>query len=284
MRIHRRVQTTDAVAERHAAELLGPIAAERPSAGAVDAAQAALVTAAAGGPAGRGVGMRQRFALGLGALVMPLMAVGAVGAATGQGPLDAPSDVVTSAANAVGIGGKSGGHRNDFDKRAEPAGDNGQPGSCPGKSCDAPGHNKSTETASADASGTPETNASKTPKADKTKTDPHANGKGCDDKLFATGTPPFGGHDTPVGPCKDDDEDDGETPEADESHEAEGEGDGGGNGNGHDKGRGNGHGQGTGNGHEKDGDAGATPAEGTPTGSRGGSAPGNSGAAKEKNR
>src|SRR5689334_9364792 len=30
---------------------------------------------------------------------------------------------------------------------------------------------------------------------------PHENGNGCADKLFENATPPFGGHDVPVGPC-----------------------------------------------------------------------------------
>ena len=261
--------TTDETDEQFAREVLAPLAAEQPSSEGADAAQAALVTSVAAVVEPRGLGVRQRFALGAGALLMPLLAVGAVGAATGQGPLDAPVEAVSSA---VGIGGNSGDQRNDYDNRAEAAGDNGQPGSCPGKACDAPGHNK-TATASASgedaeaarASKTPK--AEKTPKADKTKTDPHANGKGCDDKLFASATPPFGGHDTPVGPCKDDDA--SATPGA-ASAEADEDGPGSGNGNGHDKGRGTGHEQGQGQGHDKDSAAGASPAASTPTGSTNG--------------
>src|SRR5689334_4897434 len=37
-------------------------------------------------------------------------------------------------------------------------------------------------------------------------TGPHENGNGCDDKLFESSTPPFGGHDVPVGPCKETEE------------------------------------------------------------------------------
>src|SRR5690242_9633951 len=41
--------------------------------------------------------------------------------------------------------------------------------------------------------------------------DPHQNGVGCDDKLFATSSPPFGGHDVPVGPCKTEEENGSQT-------------------------------------------------------------------------
>jgi hypothetical protein len=144
--------------------------------------------------------------------------VGAVGAATGDEPLDGPVEAVASV---VGIGGNSGETRNDYDNRSATAGDVGQPGSCPGSACEAPGLNPDEDEAGEDATAedddTPEATDDDTPEdtdavEGEDTFDPHANGKGCDDKLFAEGEPPFGGHETPVGPCNQDEEADGEEP------------------------------------------------------------------------
>jgi hypothetical protein len=256
MNIFKRDYPTDPETEALASETLAPIANATPSPDAADSAQRALASAVAL-PAGRApLGFQRRLVLGAAALVAPLMAVGAVGAATGTGPLDTPVDAV---ANAVGIGGNSGDHRQDIDNRAEQSEDFGQPGSCPGKACDAPGHGgggasiEATGTSAAadeDGPGKPEKTpkADKTPKAEKTANadansaadDAHSNGHGCDDKLFGEGDPPFGGHDTPVGPCKDDD--DGAAPTA--GTESAGPGNSNGKGNSGGQGQGNGGHQG----------------------------------------
>ena len=241
--------------------------------------------------------LRQRLALGAAALVGPLVLVGAAAAADGDTPIDEPVETV---ATVLGIGGNSGDTRNDFENRSETAGDVGQPGSCPGAACDAPGLNQESE---GEGEGEGETEEGETPEAVEEETpeaevegdgpaedfDPHANGKGCDDVLFANGGPPFGGHDTPVGPCNKDEEEPAaeETPEAveEETPETEGEGSNG-NGYGHEKGRGAGHEKGQGEGHEKHGDGageagGEDPA--TDTTDAGSDGPGNSGG-KGKNQ
>ena len=236
--------------------------------------------------------MRQRLALGAAALLGPLVLVGAAAAADGDTPVDEPVETV---ATVLGIGGNSGDTRNDFENRSETAGDVGQPSSCPGLACDAPGLNQESE--GEGEGGTPEAVEDGTPEVEEEGEgqsedfDPHANGKGCDDVLFANGGPPFGGHDTPVGPCNQDEEEPAaeETAEAIEEEPPETEGEGSnGNGYGHEKARGAGHEKGLGEGHEKHGDgAGAAGGEepAADATDAGADAPGNSGGkGKGKNK
>lgn len=244
--------------------------------------------------------MRQRLALGAAALLGPLVLVGAAAAADGDTPIDEPVEAVASV---IGIGGNSGETRNDFENRSETAGDVGQPGSCPGAACEAPGLNEEGEGDEGEAGDelTPEAVEEETPEAEEegegggppehALLPPHENGKGCDDVLFANGGPPFGGHDTPVGPCNGEEEEEPaseETPEAveEETPEAEDEGSNG-NGFGHEKGRGAGHDKGIGEGHAKHGDGAGETADEPAAGATddGGDAPGNSGGkGKGKNK
>jgi hypothetical protein len=245
----------------------------------------------------RSRGVRQRFALSLAALVGPLVLVGVVAAAEDDEPLPGPAEAV---ATVLGIGGNSGDVRNDVDNRSENAGDVGQPGSCPGNACDAPGLAGEGDDADGDEGGdntdvddTPEDTSGDAGEGEDAQTDfdPHANGHGCDDVLFAAGDPPFGGHDTPVGPCNVDEEAEAEeTPEADEESsdtDAGGEDNGSnGNGYGHEKGIGQGHEKGIGEGHEKHGDGGEAAPEETGDAANAaddGETPGNSGG-KGKNK
>lgn len=194
----RRADRDDPATEDAARQLFAPFEAEEPLPAAAAKARQRLLAAAAAGAPVRAVPMRYRVALAIGAIAAPLLAVSAVGALTGNGALSAPVGALSSAAHAIGIGGKSDGHREDAGHRSGEAGDNGQPGSCPGKSCEAPGHNKPDTTTSGTESG-----ADSESPTDHEKPNPHENGHGCDDKLFGAGDPPFAGHDTPVGPCND---------------------------------------------------------------------------------
>lgn len=234
-------------------------------------------------------GMRRRVALGAVALLGPLLVVGAVGAADGDDPLDAPVEAVASA---IGIGGNSGEQRNDYDNRSETAGDVGQPGSCPGKACEAPGHVEDGDAEEGDETseaGPDDTSGAEVDDVETEKVDPHANGKGCDDVLFAGGEPPFGGHETPVGPCNEDGAAAGEEAAdgVEEIGDTEGEGgESNGNGYGHEKGLGAGHETGLGEGHAKHGDgAGAATGEGAaPDSGEPGDEPGSRGKGKGKDK
>ena len=207
-----------------------------------------------------GLGIRQRVALVSASILGPLVLIGAVAAAEGDEALPGPAEAIASA---IGIGGNSGEVRNDYDNRSETAGDVGQPGSCPGQACEAPGRSAADDGGTGDdeSSGDDTSDAAEAGTDDANAEDgfdPHANGKGCDDVLFAGGEPPFGGHETPVGPCNEDEEE----PEGDQTAptspaDAEGEDDengSSGNGYGHEKGIGEGHAKGLGEGHSKHGD------------------------------
>lgn len=154
----------------------------------------------------RSVFGQSRWAVAGTALVAPMLVLGAASAAAGQSPVDGTLSLVDSAATTLGIGGNSGPVRQDED-RAEQSEDFGQPGSQPGNTANAPGLNgRSKPTATPTPGGetaTPsptEPGATGTPTAAPTeKSDPHANGKGCDDVLFANGEPPFASPGGPVG-------------------------------------------------------------------------------------
>lgn len=146
---------------------------------------------------------RSRVAIASMAVIGPLMAVSAVGAATGDSPVDGPTSLFETVAASIGIGGQSGEVRQDFDVRAEAAGDVGQPGSQPGNTANAPGLGRSTE--EEDVEGTPggeglaaldEETAEDGAEAAAAA---HENGKGCDDVLFGMGEPPFASPGGPVG-------------------------------------------------------------------------------------
>jgi hypothetical protein len=190
-------RSEDPAAEDAAREFFSPLADAAPSPEATALARERLFEATTA-PSVRTLPLRHRFALAVAAIVAPLLAVSAVGALTGNDSLNTPVEVVSNAAKAVGIGGKSADHRQDVGHRNDQSGDNGQPGSCPGNSCNAPGHSnhEATNSATGSAGAIPPAHGSAAPQRT-----PHDNGHGCDDKLFAEGTPPFGGHDTPVGPC-----------------------------------------------------------------------------------
>jgi hypothetical protein len=125
--------------EAEAAEMFGALGAEGLSEGASSSIRASMLAALAA--SGRAVGSRRGIALAGSALVAPLVLVGAASAATGESPLEAPGSVLEVAASSVGIGGNSGEVRQDIDVRNEAAGDNGQPGSQPGNTANAPGLN-----------------------------------------------------------------------------------------------------------------------------------------------
>ncbi len=188
----------DPAAEDAARELFAPLAGAAASPEVTAIARERLLVATSAPSVARGLPLRHRLAFAVGAIVAPLLAVSAVGALTGNDALNAPVEAVSNAAKMVGIGGQSGDHRQDADHRNDKAGDSGQPGSCPGNSCDAPGHNKQGSANSPSTSAASATGAS----SSQTKPSPHENGHGCDDKLFADGAkPPFAGHDAPVGRC-----------------------------------------------------------------------------------
>src|SRR5687767_7439875 len=190
--------------ELQAGELFDPVAGceLEPSAaasirGRMLAALSSAVNPAAAGP-------RSRFAIASMAVIGPLMAVSAVGAATGDSPLEGPADLVETVAASIGIGGQSGEVRQDFEVRAEAAGDVGQPGSQPGNTANAPGLGGSTEDQAPDGDtleGDEETAVDEeTPEdASAAAAAAHENGKGCDDVLFAMGEPPFASPGGPVG-------------------------------------------------------------------------------------
>ncbi len=159
--------------------------------------------------AGRATATPRRLGIAGAALVGPLFVVSAVGAATGESPLEGPSTAIESVAASVGIGGNSGDVRQDIENRSETAGDNGQPGSQPGNTENVPGLQE--PDADETDSGVPEPTAPKATTEDPGTTvdalddpddadavAPHENGKGCDDVLFGSGAPPFA---TPGGPA-----------------------------------------------------------------------------------
>ena len=264
-----------------AAEYFGPLSGESlPEATATTIRSgmlAALRNSARPAPAAR-------FTFAGAAIVAPLLAVGVVGAAAGESPISGTLDAIESAASTLGIGGDSGETRQDLEVRNEAAEDFGQPGSQPGNTANAPGLVQgavSAETPEATPEATPGAAPADAPVAavpedapSDEATDPHANGKGCDDVLFGQGEPPFASPGGPVG-CEvgnsadhrkngaknddgetDDDEDAGDDDGAtgdDPADEAEDEDDkpGGtsrGLGNGHDEDR---PGNGQANGHDK---------------------------------
>ena len=162
---------------------------------------------------GRQVKRAARSPLGIISVAVfgPLLAVGAVGAATGDSPVDGPVEIVEAVATSVGIGGNSGEVRMDAEHRAEASQDWGQPGSWPGNTANAPGLNRGTgdddgedsTVSAAEVDETPTPNDG-TPTPDDgdvadAKAKPHENGKGCDDVLFAMGEPPFASPGGPVG-------------------------------------------------------------------------------------
>lgn len=188
------------LAEREVARMLRPFAElELPDASA-DRIRSRLLDSLAT-PVEVPARRARKLIVGFG-VIAPLLVVTAVGAASGdEAPLP---NFVDSAVSVIGIGGNSGGVRQDADNRAQQSGDNGQAGSTPGRSGDAPGLTgqapkpEASPFASPAADGTPSPGvAAAAPEA--TRTPPHENGKGCDDVLFANGEPPFASPGGPVG-------------------------------------------------------------------------------------
>ncbi|MGE0598680.1 MAG: hypothetical protein AB7J35_02500 [Dehalococcoidia bacterium] len=198
---------TDSLEDESAAsDLFGGLAEEELSARAAHSIRASMMAAVVA----RGATMAtpRRFALTGTALVAPLLVVGAAAAASGTAPLEAPGAVLEVASSAVGIGGNSGDARQDFEVRNLAASDNGQPGSQPGETENAPGLSGTIVNHAPDVAATPD--AAVTPDSSEPAEDspevapedqlpPHENGKGCDDVLFTDREPPFASPGGPVG-------------------------------------------------------------------------------------
>lgn len=141
---------------------------------------------------------RTRFAVASAAVAGPLLAVGAVSAAAGTSPIEAPVEFLESAVSVVSIGGNSGEVRQDADHRNEASSNFGQPGSQPGNTANAAVAASATPSPTGTATAAPSPAAAPTGTATQ-KPSPHENGKGCDDVLFANGEPPFASPGGPVG-------------------------------------------------------------------------------------
>ena len=168
----RRAEAISPDIEDSARRLFAPLAGEQPSPGATNAARHALQGAIAEAGPASGLGMARRLVLASAAVFAPLMAVTAVAALSGQAPLSAPVNFVSSAAEHVGLAGSGGAGHPDT---------NGQPGTSILAATNA------TSSTTAEASQTSQTASDAA----------HTNGKGCDDVLFKLGQPPFA---TPGGP------------------------------------------------------------------------------------
>ena len=242
--------------ELHASELFDSVAGCELEPAAAASIRGRMLAALSSAVNPAAAGSRSRFAIASMAVIGPLMAVSVVGAATGDSPVDGPTDLLETVAASVGIGGQSGEVRQDFDVRAEVAGDSGQPGSQPGNTANAPGLGGSTDdqapegdAADGDEEGAVEEETAED--AAEAAAAAHENGKGCDDVLFAMGEPPFASPGGPVG-CEvgnsadhrqngvKNEEEEGAEEEADNGDEEDGDSNGGvsrGLGHGHDEDR-----------------------------------------------
>jgi hypothetical protein len=194
--------------EQQAAELFLDLADETLGDEAATSIRRSMLAALAS--SGRTVAARSRWAMAGTALMAPMLAIGAVSAAAGQSPVGGTISAVTSAVTTLGIGSGNDGVQQDENSDSQEPGDTPEATAQHGNSANAPGHGRGDATATPTPGGTatptPTANdgsgsggsgsASATPTE---KPDPHANGKGCDDVLFANGEPPFASPGGPVG-------------------------------------------------------------------------------------